>query len=524
MKENVSWLRRWFPSIQLRGTNGLGVVLLMGLLVALLFVPYVFQFETRDKPDRSSTQELWLSSILEGLEYRVYDSYFSLDESNQPTLRDKIAIIGIDQPSLNEVGLWPWPRDRHASLVKRLKKAGAKVIAFDIDFASKQFPGSRGQLSAGDKALIAAAEEAQTVIIPSLIESKVDKESVAESSFNIKQVFFLTSPFGEDENGNPGLEETTPDISINNMPVDIDGGSRRYPFSAGINGVKIGGFATLACAIFQDLSLGDEKSSYEEALRNSTWFSLKNGGFPVPVRHVSYYGKEAPFYQEFLLKYRFTNSIQKYSYSSVLNRSEYSDAQLKKLFDGRIVFIGATTPILKDMFDAPGGGIVYGVELHAGAACQLLEGSYIEPPDIQNTLVNLFGMALISSLWPQLVRGRVSRISRRGQERWKSRKYLKWMHFRVQDGIWFFLTGSMAVLPAICFWFFCLASFYQRGVWTVATFPLLASTTSAALAMVYLFTLETAERRKVMSQVGLYLDPDIMETILAHPEEEYPKP
>jgi adenylate cyclase len=94
----------------------------------------------------------------------------------------------------------------------------------------------------------------------------------------------------------------------------------------------------------------------------------------------------------------------------------------------------------------------------------------------------------------------------------------------MQDTLWFLLTGIVALVPALGFWLLCVISFHSAGRWMVAAFPLLASLTSASLAMVYLFTVETAQRRKVMSQVGLYLDPDIMETILAHPEEDYPRP
>src|SRR6516165_9382898 len=46
-----------------------------------------------------------------------------------------IRIVDIDDPSLKEIGQWPWPRTVVAQLVDRLREAGAAVIAFDIDFA-----------------------------------------------------------------------------------------------------------------------------------------------------------------------------------------------------------------------------------------------------------------------------------------------------------------------------------------------------------------------------------------------------
>jgi adenylate cyclase len=517
MKEKAISRHRWLTSVQLRGTNGLGVVLFLGVLVALLLAPYVLRFETRDDPDRQATQNFWFASMLEGLEYRLYDDYFKRDESSQPALRDKVAIIKIDERSLNSIGQWPWPRALHARLIQRLKKAEARVIAFDIEFASKQAPSPDGQLSPSDQALIVASAQTKNVIFPSFLEPMTRVRSTGAQGSSQERTFLLATPFEE-------LDETTPDLSLIVMPRDSDGSVRRYPLVGQINGSNIGGMAALACAVYQKLSMGSDQSTYETSLRRGEWFSLQAGNFPVPSRTTAYAGREAPSYREFLLKYRHINSVPWYSYSNAVNESEYDDAQMKRNFKDRIVFIGATAPILKDLFPAPGGGQVSGVELHAGAACQLLEGSYIEPPEMQTTLMNLFGMTIVSALWPQLVRPRISRIARRGQERWKARKHFRRWNFRVQDTLWFIMTGIMAILPGLCFWILCQVSFYQRGIWTVMTYPLLGSLASSGLAMVYLFTLETAERRKVMSQVGLYLDPDIMETILAYPEEEYPRP
>jgi adenylate cyclase len=46
-----------------------------------------------------------------------------------------VAIVDIDDKSLAAIGQWPWPRTIIAQLVEKLAKAGAAVVAFDIDFA-----------------------------------------------------------------------------------------------------------------------------------------------------------------------------------------------------------------------------------------------------------------------------------------------------------------------------------------------------------------------------------------------------
>ena len=46
-----------------------------------------------------------------------------------------IRIVDIDDRSLAKIGQWPWPRTIVAQMVDRLAVAGAAVVAFDIDFA-----------------------------------------------------------------------------------------------------------------------------------------------------------------------------------------------------------------------------------------------------------------------------------------------------------------------------------------------------------------------------------------------------
>lgn len=46
-----------------------------------------------------------------------------------------VRVVDIDDESLARIGQWPWPRDRLATLVRRLHEAGAAAIALDIVFS-----------------------------------------------------------------------------------------------------------------------------------------------------------------------------------------------------------------------------------------------------------------------------------------------------------------------------------------------------------------------------------------------------
>lgn len=48
-----------------------------------------------------------------------------------------LVFVAIDPPSLRALDTWPWPRHYHAELLEQLVDAGAKRIAFDVDFSSR---------------------------------------------------------------------------------------------------------------------------------------------------------------------------------------------------------------------------------------------------------------------------------------------------------------------------------------------------------------------------------------------------
>ncbi|BDI59888.1 CHASE2 domain-containing protein [Qipengyuania nanhaisediminis] len=77
----------------------------------------------------------------------------------RPAIADDIAIVAIDSRSLAETGAWPWPRSRHAELIRQLRAAGARLVVYDVLFVE---PGEPGE----DQALAAAMREAGNVILP----------------------------------------------------------------------------------------------------------------------------------------------------------------------------------------------------------------------------------------------------------------------------------------------------------------------------------------------------------------------
>jgi diguanylate cyclase (GGDEF)-like protein/PAS domain S-box-containing protein len=53
-----------------------------------------------------------------------------------------VVVIAVDAPSIEAIGVWPWPRRLHAELLQQLDRAGINDVAFDVDFATPSDPDS----------------------------------------------------------------------------------------------------------------------------------------------------------------------------------------------------------------------------------------------------------------------------------------------------------------------------------------------------------------------------------------------
>jgi len=80
------------------------------------------------------------SANMQSLERAAYDWGV---QSTTRTPSEKIAIIAIDDESIANIGRWPWPRNLHAELVKKLAEGGAKIVGHTVFFLEPQIdPGA----------------------------------------------------------------------------------------------------------------------------------------------------------------------------------------------------------------------------------------------------------------------------------------------------------------------------------------------------------------------------------------------
>ena len=116
-----------------------------------------------------------------------------------------IVVVAIDAPSIEQIGVWPWPRRLHAELLHRLEAAGAQDVAFDVDFSTPSDPAS-------DEAFVRALRDVGgSTILPSFKQSTPNGGAV-----------HVNRPL------KPFSNQSWP--ALVNVAVESDGLVRRYPF------------------------------------------------------------------------------------------------------------------------------------------------------------------------------------------------------------------------------------------------------------------------------------------------------
>lgn len=279
------------------------------------------------------------------LELKGLDLLFRLRGPLAPP--SEIVIIAIDEPSFAEITKqWPWPRSLHARLIDQLKKAGARVIGFDILFAEPAQPEE-------DRALARAIREAGKVVLAG------ERSVVADPRFRQTMLVDPIEPF-----------KTTASVGIATLPIDPDGIVRR-PLPGSHNLVS---FASKIVELY----VGEQQHGVRPAF-NETML-------------INYFGPH--------------RTIKTVSYYQALEADRMLPAGT---FTDKIVLIGRdiqaapepqrTSPdVFLTPFSFDAGGPTAGVEIHATIVANLLAGQMVNESSPGVRYILLFLLALIGSL------------------------------------------------------------------------------------------------------------------------------
>jgi PAS domain S-box-containing protein len=87
---------------------------------------------------------VYLAGWLDFIDHKLIDLRYRLVTSEAT---GKLVVVKIDPASLDEIGVWPWPRSVYGDVLDRLFAAGAADVALDIDFSSEQRPAEDARLA-----------------------------------------------------------------------------------------------------------------------------------------------------------------------------------------------------------------------------------------------------------------------------------------------------------------------------------------------------------------------------------------
>src|SRR3954452_11218252 len=73
-----------------------------------------------------------ISGVLDRVEGATVDTRYELRGAHH---RSDVAVVAIDDTTFSELGRrWPFPRSLHARVIDRLRRAGARQVAYDVQF------------------------------------------------------------------------------------------------------------------------------------------------------------------------------------------------------------------------------------------------------------------------------------------------------------------------------------------------------------------------------------------------------
>jgi adenylate cyclase len=272
---------------------------------------------------------LYFAGQLSGLEERLGVD-FRLKVRGERAAHPAIAIIAVDEPSIDALGRWPWDRDVHAKLIERLTAAGAKAIAFDVLFTE---PDQCGR-SWADEALGRAASKSGKVVFGCLFHNDPNLGRPVQPLWPIKALL------------KPGVE-----VGVVNIFPELDGVTRRVPLVIQDEEGFVPTLALAAFALAEGKPAPQVLDELQPPLDDSAWHELM----------VDYVGGRE--FQRFPY----------HSFVDVLKGKVPADA-----FKDKIVLVGGTAVGLFDFKSVPNIANFPGVEIHANVLDNLLQRRFLK--------------------------------------------------------------------------------------------------------------------------------------------------
>jgi adenylate cyclase len=415
------------------------------------------------------------------------------------------VLVLIDDPSIREIGRWPWSRAVMADAVARLAAAGARTIGIDLLFAEPEagaaptasldrLRDALGRLAlgadieqiltrllddrSGDAKLAAKIRGADNVVLPFSFRfrGRSDAElpklppGVATTAFRIvhgpddpRSILPLTptnllAPI-------PALAEAAASLGHTNLVLERDGAAR---FALPAVAYEHGVYPSFALEVARH-HLGVPREEVRLELGRGIWLRDRLVATDDLTRLV--------------VSYRQPNRFRTVSFAEVL-AGEVAASDLK----GKVVLIGGSAAGIAETFVTPFDAYMPGVEWRATVIGSILENDLVLRRD-RTVLLDL-GFVLVGGL---LIGG----LGQRG-------------------GLLAPSLGLAAILAAgvaANLW-----AFVELGRWLNLFLPLLAVVAIYTVVILYKYFVGERQERRVRAAFKHYLSPTLVEQVARDPE------
>ncbi|MEN6404764.1 MAG: adenylate/guanylate cyclase domain-containing protein [Armatimonadia bacterium] len=394
-----------------------------------------------------------LGNLLWRFELGAYDVRLSTRASR---FRDDIVIVAVDDESLQQLGVWPWPRGLHAQLLDRLNEAGARLIGLDMLFSDlsgsiQSVDSATGQLtlqpavSEGDEALAGALKRHPRVVLAGQITNDLTTRGEQVAS-GVSSAVFPHELFAPSEDR----------IGLTNIPRDLDSVVRRAWLTLSHQDEP---YYTLPVALAAAQMKRTPADVAAEALRLGYADHPFLGGNSILVNFCGPAGtfKRVPYYQVI------------------------AGLTPPETFRGKIVLVGGSAEILQDIYPTPmaraepGQGRLArlapmpGVEVQANMLATLLSREYLRPvsPRAINAAIFLVALLIVFAtlVWRPLRGALVTVVLLAGSAAFAT--WLLWQHRLWLPITPLLLVGALSYVEGTAYMFFAeeRARLRMRRAW-----------------------------------------------------------
>lgn len=437
---------------------------------------------------------------LERVRLQAFDAYQAASPRSDAG-EDGVAVVDIDEESIERLGQWPWPRTDIAELTRRLGEAGAAAVVFDIVFSepdrtspaeiaaryqqmgrSEALGADFAGLPSHDALLAESFTQVPVVTGFFLDRPRRGRDVEPKASFNLHgsmPVAHVRSYAGSMQ-PLPEIEAAATGNGFLSLENDADGIVRRVPLVAIHRGTLVPALSLEAVRVARGTGSPNLRASDGSGGNTSApgaAVSVRLDDTEIPVTDVGEMWVHFP-----------EGGKRTMLPAWPIVTGEMAEGGLAQAVAGKIVFIGGSAAGLQDLVSTPLNNQIAGVTVHAAAAEQILTGHFLERPDwafgLELVLVVMFGV-IMALLLPRLgaAKGALAALL----------------------GIGAVVVGS---------WL----AFTQANYLLDPTYPVLALLVIYGVQTVAVFYREERQRRYIHSAFDRYLPPEIVRQIAADPD------